>query len=337
MNFRGTMIPFHLFKPITWLNYRRRLTLLYALICLFLAGSLTSCDGEIPDLEDFPEDDLKTIIAASITAADQDSQDTIEQPPETVQPLTTPTDLPAPTSTTSPTPQSTPTLPPFNVSGKICFPDGSVPAMTVFFEETETETLIELAIAEGQTFYEIALDSGVYIAYAWLSDFSRGGLYSRAVTCGLVPNCTDHSLQAFTVDRARILPDINLCDWHPGPFNVPYPPGKSPNEITGNITGMLSYPDEIPPGLRVVAFNLNTKYWYWVSTMAQQDRYTITDLPAGKYHIVAYDAEGRAGAYADENHQLIEVEVKAGEMTGGVDILDWQAPTGSFPPDPTRE
>jgi hypothetical protein len=54
------------------------------------------------------------------------------------------------------------------------------------------------------------------------------------------------------------------------------------------------------------------------------------------YHIVAYDANGRAGGHADANHNLIPVTVTAGEIVEGIDINDWSAPAGAFPEDPTR-
>jgi hypothetical protein len=51
---------------------------------------------------------------------------------------------------------------------------------------------------------------------------------------------------------------------------------------------------------------------------------------------VAYESGGRAGGHTDASHQLIPVPVKAGEMASGIDINDWSAPSGAFPPDPTR-
>jgi hypothetical protein len=129
---------------------------------------------------------------------------------------------------------------------------------------------------------------------------------------------------------------IDLCDWFTGPFNVPYPPGKSQAELTGVITGAISYFEENAPPLRVVAFNQNIQYWYWVTTMPDQTTYSIVGLPAGIYQVVAYDANGRAAGHADGNYNLIDVAIKAGETISGVNINDWNAPVGAFPADPTR-
>lgn len=251
-------------------------------------------------------------------------------------PSPTSTPLPVPTSTPIPTNTATPTELPFNVSGKVCFPGETIPPMTAFFEDTTAGTVTELPISENQGSYEIKLAPGTYIAYAWLPDYSQGGLYSRAVPCGLNENCNDHGVQSFEVQEGRVLEGIDLCDWYAGPFNVPYPPGVDKAEFTGSISGSLSYRDSSAVGLRVVAFNIESGYWYWVKTEPGQAFYGINNLPPGTYHVVAYDPQGHAGGYATEGHMLIDVLVKTGELTEGADITDWKAPPDAFPPDPTR-
>src|SRR3990170_4305454 len=98
------------------------------------------------------------------------------------------TSTPSPTSTGTPTP----TEMPFNVTGQVCFPGETIPPMTAYFEDTGAGTVVELPIAENQDVYEVKLPPGSYIAYAWLGDYSQGGLYSRAVSCGLNEDCDDH-------------------------------------------------------------------------------------------------------------------------------------------------
>jgi hypothetical protein len=251
---------------------------------------------------------------------------------ETVTPLPLPTHTPVP----SPTSSATPTELPFNVTGKICFPGVTIPPMTAFFEDTGAGTVSELPISENQDSYDIKLAPGTYIAYAWLADYSQGGLYSHAVTCGLNENCDDHGVQPFSIQKDQILEGIDLCDWYAGPFNVPYPPGVDKGDFTGGISGRLNYRDSNPVALRVVAFSTETGYWYWVNTEPNQAFYGINNLPPGSYHVVAYDTQGRAGGHATDKHQLIEVLVIAGELTEGADINDWNASPDAFPPDPTR-
>jgi hypothetical protein len=304
---------------------------------LFLLFISSACDELPPDII---ETEMFTPLAVTETSTEP-VRETPTQTTPTISPTaeaeftatSTPSLQPSPTTT----PEATPTLPAFNVTGRICFPGSSIPPMVAYFEDAETSVLVELPIAAGQTTYEVSLEPGTYIAYAWLEDFSRGGLYSRAVPCGMGETCDDHGILPFTVTTTEGLTDIDICDWYAGPFNVPYPVGKSPGEVTGNISGSLTYVTDTPPGLRVVAFNLGTSYWYWVSTMPEQTTFIIPELPSGRYHVVAYDAEGRAGGYADANNNLIEVVVKAGETTGGVHITNWNAPPEAFPSDPTRQ
>jgi hypothetical protein len=304
------------------------------LLVIFLVAACDDLPPNIVDTEKFTT--LTVTVEATEPIRETLTETTPTMSPSPI-PVFTETATPSPQPSPTVTPEVTQTFPAFNVTGRICFPGSSIPSMIAYFEEAESSVLVELPIAAEQTTYEILLDPGTYIAYAWLEDFSRGGLYSRAVPCGMGESCDDHGILPFTVTRTEVLTDIDICDWYAGPFNVPYPVGKAPGEVTGNITGNLTYVTETPPGLRVVAFNLGTSYWYWVSTMPEQTTFIIPELPSGRYHVVAYDAEGRAGGYADASDNLIEVIVKAGETTGGVNITNWNAPPEAFPPDPTRQ
>lgn len=206
--------------------------------------------------------------------------------------------------------------------------------MTAYFQETGSQGVIELPISAGQTSYQVTLPPGTYIAYAWVIDFSLGGLYSEAVPCGLRATCSDHKPISFTVDGINYVEGIDLCDWYA--FGVPEPPGKPALDIKGAISGQIIHPDGSPPELRVVAFNQTSGYWYWVKTISGQVDYSIPSLPPGVYHLVAYPDVGQAGGHADAGHKLLDVQVKAGETAAGVSIADWNAPSGAFPPDPTR-
>lgn len=308
------------------------------LICLgvFCIALLAACNlpGSSPAT---PANDgaLQTMVAATLTAASPAQT----LPPASVTPQPA---IPSPVEAPSGTPTATATISPTlasqanNVSGKICFPGDSIPAMTVFFQDMGNNQVMELQIAAGQTQYETYLPPGAYQAYAWLDDFSRGGLYSNAVTCGLKSGCTDHTPLKFSVSSGENSQGIDVCDWYAGPFNVPYPPGKEPGKLTGSISGSLNYPAGYAPSLHVVAFNLTTHNWYYVETNPGSAAFNIPDLPPGSYQVVAYEPDGKAGGHAQTDHSLIEVTVKAGEKTMGADITDWNAPFGSFPVDPTR-
>jgi hypothetical protein len=129
-----------------------------------------------------------------------------------------------PTSTPFPaTPTPTPGL--GTVTGRICFPSERIPAMTAYFQNTNTNQVIEMAVGENQPSYSIDLPPGEYIAYVWMPDFVMGGLYSEFVLCGLGADCTDHTPVPFQVESGRATNGIDLCDWYGQPGDVPIPPG----------------------------------------------------------------------------------------------------------------
>jgi hypothetical protein len=53
--------------------------------------------------------------------------------------------------------------------------------MRLYFQDTTTNSIVDLSIEENQSSYEIQLPPGEYITYAWLPDFVAGGSYSPAV------------------------------------------------------------------------------------------------------------------------------------------------------------
>lgn len=125
------------------------------------------------------------------------------------------------------------------------------------------------------------------------------------------------------------------------------PTALPPVPATGTISGKLSYPSDFIPPLRVVAFDAaNTSIYYYVDTVLNQFEYTISDLPAGVYHVVSYKIGSTtlAGgytqmvpcglAYGCNDHTLINVTVTSGNTTTGINPGDWYANVSSFPPMP---
>ncbi len=252
-------------------------------------------------------------------------------------PLTTPTPRPTPTPVPSPTPATT------AIEGRVCYPSNYIPAMTVYIQPVGEDQVYEVAIAEGQTTYRAEVPPGQYYVYAWLPDFSQSGSYSQAVVCGLTAGCDDHTLLPVNVAPGQTVTGIDVCDWYHGPFDVPYPPNVDVAQATGAISGGLAYPSEFIPPLQVVAFNLDTGYWYWVGTAQNQTSYVLTDLPPGRYHVVAYVyGEDYGGGYTADvvynngDHSLLEVVVRPGQTTTGINLYDWYAPEGAFPPNPAK-
>jgi len=287
---------------------------------------------------------VATRVAATLTAQSAPPTPTVlatttVTPQPTATPTVTPTaistgtETPAATETPSPTPSLTPSPTPVlsAAAGKVCYLVGqAIPAMTAYFQNSATGAVAEQSLAAGQITYTVTLIPGTYIAYAWLPDFSFGGLYSNAVPCGLKSSCDDHAARPFTVQAGKVTNGIDLCDWYAGPFAIPYPPGQEPTSTVGAIAGSIYYPGGTPPALKIVAFNVKTKYWYWVGTVSGETYFSLPELPPGTYRVVAYADNGYAGGYADSSHNLIDIIVKAGQ-TVNVEISDWE---GNYPSNP---
>ncbi len=152
---------------------------------------------------------------------------TTETPP-------TPTSIPP-----TPTPESLPET--GIVMGKICYPSEFIPSMTVYFQNTASGEFNEMPVAENQDSYIFELESGEYIAFAYLQDESAviGGMYSAAVPCGLSTECVDHSLLAFAVLPGETTESIDICDWYAQDQVPPRPGGSTQSGPYQDIAGLV--------------------------------------------------------------------------------------------------
>jgi hypothetical protein len=239
-----------------------------------------------------------------------------------------------------------PSAGPGGAAGSICYPSETIPPMTAYFQDVASGEVTTLDIQDGQSSYEVALPPGTYIAFAWLPGFSIGVAYTLAVPCGLQAECDNHSLIAFTVAPGDFTDGIDLCDWYGPEGSVPLPPGVVVAETStatptmtqppppptsvqlGGLAGSLSYPSEGIPQLVVVAFNIDTGYWWWVGTVVNQASYGFSDIPAGRYQVVAYAPSGLEAGYASGT-SLRTVVVQGGQTTSGINLSDWY-PGGTY-------
>jgi hypothetical protein len=154
---------------------------------------------------------------------------------------------PTPTSI-SPTPTPEPIPETGVVMGNICYPSEFIPSMTVYFQNTATEELNEMPIAENQNTYSFELEAGEYVAFAYLQEESAilGGMYSAAVVCGLTAECTDHTLLAFIVLPGETTGEIDICDWYAQDRVPPRPGGTVQSGPYQDIAGLVYsyYPEE---------------------------------------------------------------------------------------------
>jgi hypothetical protein len=122
--------------------------------------------------------------------------------------------------------------------------------------------------------------------------------------------------------------------------------------LPGSISGALSYPGALIPPLRIVAYRGEGGPTFSVEVPQGSTTYTISDVPPGVYHVVAYVTPSASkgfivglpagyshavlcGLWFDcSDHSLVEVTVGSGEAVAGIDPRDWYAPEGTFPPMP---
>jgi hypothetical protein len=128
-------------------------------------------------------------------------------------------------------------------------------------------------------------------------------------------------------------------------------------QLSGAITGRLAYPSDVLPALAIYAMRVEGGSYRLLHTAPvarpQSPTYTMLGVEPGTYIVIAYAvdergaarSDGPAGAYTPAiscglgpnctNHTPIRVTVKGGETMRNVDLLDWYAPAGTFPPPPT--
>lgn len=123
-------------------------------------------------------------------------------------------------------PPVTPGPPPGTVTGLVCYPSESIPPMTLYFQEINTNLFTSLPHPDGSNTYQVELTPGTYVAFAWLDPPVLGGSYSQAVPCGLTVSCTDHSLIQFQVLPQQTTADVDICDWY-DQASVPAPPAAA--------------------------------------------------------------------------------------------------------------
>jgi uncharacterized protein YecT (DUF1311 family) len=116
----------------------------------------------------------------------------------------------------------------------------------------------------------------------------------------------------------------------------------------GSISGVITIPGDSVPALRIYAFAIDGMTHRRIETTPNQAKFTIDDVPAGRYRVVGY-VDGKAGSNGNDavawthaarcvkgpcDHSLIEVKVVAGKISTGVVLADWYVPPGILPRDP---
>jgi hypothetical protein len=142
----------------------------------------------------------------------------------------------------------------------------------------------------------------------------------------------------------------------PPPLALPYTP--TDDDTTGRIRGRLFFPSEFIPELTVYAVATDGSRFYQAHTETVppgEPGYEIAGIEPGDYYVYGYPAAEElvfGGAYsylaacdaghfsslpedcwADPQHDLAPVEVRAGQAVEQVNIFDWYGPSLPPPPD----
>lgn len=252
--------------------------------------------------------------------------------------------------------QSAPASQTGGISGTLSFPSSSIPPLLVVAFNTSTGQYYWTQTVQDQTTYQIdGLPVGKYTVFAYvLPDGKLAAAYDQFYVCGLHQGCTDVSLIEVDVQAGVVTPNIDPGDWYGDPTQWPPMPndpsipnlgvgGEGGEAEFGSIAGQLNYPSNFIPSLVVTAFAADgSGNYYYVITNENSTTYQIENLPVGDYYIVAYVSGGglqagytqavQCGLSAEcTNHLLLLVPVKAGQVTNGVNPMDWYAPEGTFP------
>jgi hypothetical protein len=114
-----------------------------------------------------------------------------------------------------------------SISGKLGYPADSLPPMRVTAFDVRTGQARYIDTVAGQPTYSLALPFGTYhiVAYSIETESFPGGIpggYTRAVVCGMAPECADHAFVDVVVTSGASLSDINPIDFDAG--QGAYPP-----------------------------------------------------------------------------------------------------------------
>lgn len=113
-----------------------------------------------------------------------------------------------------------------SVNGKLGYPADSLPPMRVAAFDVRTGKVQYIDTVAGQPTYSLALPFGTYhiVTYSIATESFPAGIaggYTRAVVCGMAPECADHAFVDVVVIAGASLSDINPLDFDAGPGAYP--------------------------------------------------------------------------------------------------------------------
>ncbi len=201
-----------------------------------------------------------------------------------------------------------------------------------------------IIVRRGDTLLRIGARYGVTVTALMNANHMRTSrIYSGQRLCVPVRR---HVPPPATPKKPDVPPPTSTRE--PQPTTGPAPT-TAPNSATGTIAGKLGYPGEGVPPLNVYAIKVSGSgpAFYKVATTKNQSSYTLSNVVAGTYNVIAYPQDTtnkNVGAYSKfvtcglnvscSDHALIVVTVEADKTVNEINPFDWYAPAGTFPAEP---
>lgn len=140
------------------------------------------------------------------------------------------------------------------IQGELGYPSHFVPQLRVYAINADPSGptyVIETALNQT-TFIMSGLQPGTYYVVGYLADTpSFAGAYTAAVPCGLLAECTDHSLIPVTVTAGATTGGVEVRDWYAPPGTFPSEPTSSVPAGTALLPGTGAVPTNLAPLLIV--------------------------------------------------------------------------------------
>jgi len=180
-------------------------------------------------------------------------------------------------------------------------------------------------------------EHGTFYTDTFYRAYWQTGQYVSTIVAHYLTTLDDGSKAALRVD-SRIPREVAVA----APCN-----GLSAG--TGVISGdHLQYPASGIPALTIYAVSASNPHGFCsVKTATAQTTYSISGLPAGTYHVLAYRQTGVGvpGGYTKyvvcgskppcADHSLVNVAIKDGQTLTGINPNDYYGWNGPGPPEPT--
>lgn len=104
-----------------------------------------------------------------------------------------------------------------SISGSLGYPSEVIPELEVYAFDIEDQTKyfsVKTSVSQ-QKFTIENIDPGSYFIVAYTLGFNGlAGGYTKAVSCGLTVDCTDHSLISVDVKAGEDTSNIEVKDWY---------------------------------------------------------------------------------------------------------------------------